>query len=95
MLHCFLPGSWVPPLQTPSAMPEVQSSGELAMMTWQRAPFVSAAHLCLLLHSPAFARSKLLHCTHTKHGADQPLHTACCPLDAAFHACTALPHQLA
>jgi hypothetical protein len=29
MLHCFLPGSWVPPLQTPSAMPEVQSTGRL------------------------------------------------------------------
>eukprot|EP00882_Tetradesmus_deserticola_P014918 GHRQ01015875.1.p1 GENE.GHRQ01015875.1~~GHRQ01015875.1.p1 ORF type:complete len:196 (+),score=45.85 GHRQ01015875.1:905-1492(+) len=30
MLHCFLPGSWVPPLQTPSAMPEVQSNVPVA-----------------------------------------------------------------
>jgi len=30
MLHCFLPGSWVPPLQTPSAMPDVTQPGEQA-----------------------------------------------------------------
>jgi hypothetical protein len=38
MLHCFLPGSWVPPLQTPSAMPEVQSNGEQdasTVLTWR------------------------------------------------------------
>jgi hypothetical protein len=29
MLHCFLPGSWVPPLQTPSAMPDLAAAGGL------------------------------------------------------------------
>jgi hypothetical protein len=57
MLHCFLPGSWVPPLQTPSAMPEVQSSGELAlvpMLTWQLSySMLSPATCCSLCGLPS------------------------------------------
>lgn len=56
MLHCFLPGSWVPPLQTPSAMPDIAEAGgaaAVAARASKRRPIARQGSREKLLEGPA------------------------------------------